>query len=92
MKIIVEIECTPAETRQFLGFPDLQPMQSAVMADLEKRIMREIGRFSPDALLMNWTTSMPEHTERLWKLFGEAFGVLGVPAKPLQSDNGTNNL
>ena len=32
MKITVEIDCTPDEARQFLGLPDMKPMQAALMA------------------------------------------------------------
>ena len=31
MKVTVNVECTPEEARTFLGLPDVQPMQEAVM-------------------------------------------------------------
>ena len=31
MKVTVEVECTPEEARQFLGLPDVVPMQQAAM-------------------------------------------------------------
>jgi Family of unknown function (DUF6489) len=37
MKVNVEIDCTPLEARQFIGLPDVQPMQTAVMDELQKR-------------------------------------------------------
>jgi hypothetical protein len=36
MKITIDMDTTPLELRQFLGFPDVQPMQKAVMTELEK--------------------------------------------------------
>ncbi len=30
MKVTIEIDCTPIEARQFMGLPDVQPMQAAV--------------------------------------------------------------
>ena len=39
MKVTIEIDCTPVEARQFMGLPDVQPMQAAVMAEIEKRVM-----------------------------------------------------
>jgi putative transposase len=41
MKVAVEIDCTPEEARQFMGLPDLQPMQAAVMAEMEKRVLAD---------------------------------------------------
>ncbi len=41
MKVTIEIDCTPLEARQFMGLPDVQPMQTAVLAEMEKRLMAE---------------------------------------------------
>jgi len=51
MKVTVEIDSTPLELRQFLGFPDVQPMQQAVLAELEKRMMAQVEKFSPEGLI-----------------------------------------
>jgi hypothetical protein len=31
-----------------MGLPDVQPMQAAVMAEMEKRVLAEMDRFSPE--------------------------------------------
>jgi uncharacterized protein DUF6489 len=54
MKITVDIDCTPLEARQFMGLPDVEPMQKAAMAEIEKRMMTELERFSPEALFKAW--------------------------------------
>ena len=54
MKITVDVDCTPAEARQFMGLPDVQPMQKAAMAEIERRMMSELERFSPEALMKAW--------------------------------------
>ncbi len=54
MKITVDIDCTPAEARQFLGLPDLEPLQRAALAEMEKRMMAEFERYSPEGLLKTW--------------------------------------
>ena len=48
MKITVNVDCTPLEARQFMGLPDVEPMQKAAMAEIEKRMMAELERFSPE--------------------------------------------
>ena len=54
MKITVNVECTPLEARQFVGLPDVEPMQRAAMAEIEKRMKVELERYSPEALFKAW--------------------------------------
>ena len=54
MKITVDVDCTPLEARQFMGLPDVEPMQKAAMAEIEKRMMAELERYSPEALFKAW--------------------------------------
>jgi len=68
MKISVDIDCTPAEARQFMGLPDLEPMQKAAMAEIEKRMMAEIERFSPEGLLKAWLSMAPLNPDWLQDL------------------------
>ena len=63
MKITVDIDCTPQEARQFLGLPDVQPLQKAAMAEIERRMMAELDRFSPEALLKAWMPMAQVNTE-----------------------------
>ena len=46
MKISVDIECTPIEARQFLGLPNVEPIQNAAMAHIEERILNEMERLA----------------------------------------------
>jgi hypothetical protein len=54
MKVTVNIECTPVEARQFFGLPDLQPMQTAVLAAVERRMLAEAEKFSPEGFMRAW--------------------------------------
>jgi hypothetical protein len=54
MKITVNIDCTPLEARQFMGLPDVEPMQKAAMEEIEKRMKIELERYSPEALFKAW--------------------------------------
>jgi hypothetical protein len=67
MKVTIEVDCTPLEARQFMGLPDVQPIQAAAMAELEKRILTEMERVSPEGLLRNWFVEGPQNAEKLWK-------------------------
>ena len=54
MQITINIDCTPAEARAFMGLPDFEPMQKRAMDELEKRMMDALDRYSPEALLKMW--------------------------------------
>jgi hypothetical protein len=58
MKIKIDTDCTPAEARQFIGLPDLAPLQKAAMAEIEKRMMAELERYSPEGLIKAWMTPL----------------------------------
>ena len=73
MKISVDIECTPIEARQFLGLPNVEPIQNAAMAHIEKQILNEMERFSPEALLKSWFTLSPINQEQMQQFFTNAF-------------------
>ena len=67
MKVTIEVDCTPLEARQFMGLPDVQPIQAAAMAELEKRVRTEMERVSPEGLLRTWFIEGPQNAEKLWK-------------------------
>jgi len=54
MKFTVDLECTPEEARQFLGLPDVVPMQDALMKDIERRMTEGLNAMEPDSLLKLW--------------------------------------
>jgi hypothetical protein len=80
MKINVEIDCTPLEARQFFGLPDVQPMQTAVMEHLQKQMISNIEKVSPEALLQSWFTFDPKLAERFSDMFVTMAGLGGARA------------
>lgn len=82
MKVTVEVDCTPEEARQFMGLPDVQPMQAAVMAEMEKRVLNEMDRFSPEALLKSWMTLTPYSPEQMQAAFMKMFQPGSTTSKP----------
>jgi hypothetical protein len=78
MKVNVEIDCTPLEARQFLGLPDVQPMQVAVMDKLQHQMMDNIQKVSPEALMQSWLSFDPKIAERFQDMFAAMAG-LGSP-------------
>ncbi len=54
MKINVGVDCTPQEMRAFFGLPDLEPMQNAVMDELQRQMMSSINQLSPTTMMKDW--------------------------------------
>ena len=80
MKITMDIECTPAEARIFLGLPDVQPLQAALMAEMEKRTKAEMDRFSPEGLMTAWLSSVPQNAEWFQRLLKSISDQASSPA------------
>ena len=75
MKVNVEIDCTPLEARQFFGFPDVAPMQAAVMDKLQEQMMANIDKVAPEALMQSWLTFDPKLAERFQDMFVAMTGL-----------------
>jgi len=69
MKIHVDIDCTPEEARAFLGLPDVAPMQQALMAELQKRMMANLQAMEPEQLFKTWLPAGLQGWEQLQKAF-----------------------
>ena len=42
MKVTFDIDLTPEEARKLMGLPDLEPMQKAVVKQIQEKIMEEV--------------------------------------------------
>ena len=71
MRATIHIECTPAEARACFGLPDVHPMQAAMMERLQERMLSEMDRFSPEALVNHWLATLPQGVERMQGLFAQ---------------------
>lgn len=74
MKITFDIDCTPEEARAFLGLPDVQPMQQAMMAEVEERMKESIEAMGSDALFKTWLPAGMESFEQMQKMFFAQMG------------------
>ncbi len=74
MKITFDIDCTPEEARAFFGLPDVQPMQKAMMAEVEERMKKNLDAMGPDALFNTWLPAGMESFEQMQKMFFAQMG------------------
>lgn len=75
MKITVNIDCTPLEAREFLGLPNIQPMQDRAMKQMEEKMASAVSSMAPDAILRNWMSFNPEKMADMFKMFGGMTGA-----------------
>jgi hypothetical protein len=68
MKITINVDCTPAEAREFFGLPDLRPLQAAWLAEVEKRLVGDMQKFSPEGIARTWLSGVG--AEWLPNMFG----------------------
>jgi hypothetical protein len=71
MKCTLEVDCTPLEARQFFGLPDIQPLQATIMAEVEKKMLAEMDRFSPEGVLKSWLSMFGQSPEQFQQAFAK---------------------
>jgi hypothetical protein len=69
MKVNVEVDCSPEEARAFLGLPDVQPMQEALMKELEQRLRANLQAMDPEVMARTWLPAGIQGIEQLQKMF-----------------------
>jgi hypothetical protein len=69
MKIRIDIECSPDEARAFFGLPAVEPMQKAMVAEIEERLKETLGTMTPEALFKTWMPAGVEGFEQMQKAF-----------------------
>jgi hypothetical protein len=76
MKLNVEIDCTPAEARAFLGLPDVTALNEHLVAEMKKRMDANIALAAPEELMRNWMAFGGQASEQFLKLMSAASGGL----------------
>ena len=69
MKINIEVDCTPEEARQFLGLPDVQPIQEMMSEHMQERVKTAMNLFDPETLMKSWFPMGGAGLEDLQKAF-----------------------
>jgi Tfp pilus assembly PilM family ATPase len=74
MKVHIDIDCTPEEARSFLGLPDVQPVQAAMMHELEQRLKSAMQAMDPETLMKTWLPAGIANMEQMQRMFWQQFG------------------
>lgn len=71
MKIKIDIDCTPQEARDFLGLPNVGPMQEVLMEQLQKKLEENIQSLDPETLVKTWLPLTMQGWGEVQKMFWE---------------------
>lgn len=77
MKLNIEIDCTPAEARAFLGLPDVTGLNDHLVAEMQKRMDANMASMQPDELMKTWTSIGVQAQDQFRRLMEAA--VAGAP-------------
>ena len=90
MKLHFDIDCTPEEARQFLGLPDVVPMQDALMKQLQDKLSENIRTLDPETLAKTWIPITMQNWSDMQKMFWNNIGA-GATRAPRSSSPGAGS-
>ena len=76
MKIHIDIDCTPAEARAFLGLPDLTPVHAAYLERMETLVREGLSPEDVETMMRAWmplASNLEQWQQAFWQTMG------GVP-------------
>jgi Family of unknown function (DUF6489) len=72
MKVTIEVECTPMEARNFLGLPDVEPLNAFMIEQVKSRIEQNIQQMQPDEIMKSWSIYGVQAQDQFFKLMQTA--------------------
>ncbi len=81
MKVNVEIDCSPAEARAFLGLPDVTAVNEHLTGEMIRRMDANMESLEPDALMRQWTVYGGQMTDTFMNLMRQAAVTPGQGTK-----------
>ncbi len=73
MKVTIDIDCTPEEARTFLGLPDVQPLQEAMLKEMEVKMKASLEKMDPETFMKSWLPMSLDGFEQIQKAFWGQF-------------------
>jgi hypothetical protein len=80
MKVTIDIDCSAAEAREFLGLPDVTPLNDFLVGEMQKRMQSNLDMMKPEELLKSWMAFGGQATEQFRQLMTAA--AKGGMSKP----------
>lgn len=80
MKLKIDIDCTPEEARQFLGLPNVAPLQDSMMKEIEEKMRENIRTLDPETFVKTWLPAAAQGWGDMQKMFWGQMGMTPPPA------------
>ena len=77
MKITVNVEATAQEMRDFLGLPNVQPLQEEMLATIRENMKKGVSGFDALKLMQPLLPAQMQSIEMLQKAFWDALAKAG---------------
>ncbi len=81
MKAKLEVDCTPAEARAFLGLPDVAALNDHMVKEMRRRMDANLAAAAPEELMRNWMSFGGQASEQFMKLMTAATSARPVAPK-----------
>lgn len=75
MKFTVNVECSPEEARRFMGLPDVTPINEALVAEMGKRMEKNLALMSGEAMMNSWMSVGTQAQDAFVKMMTSAAGA-----------------
>ena len=75
MKVTFDIDCTPEEARQFLGLPNIAPIQDRMLKEMEGRMLEGMQSLDPETFMKTWMPITMDSWQEMQKYFWAQMGV-----------------
>ncbi len=72
MNVKVEVDCTPAEARAFLGLPDVSAVNERLVKEMTARMEANMALVAPEELMKTWMAFGGEASQQFMKLMNSA--------------------
>lgn len=79
MKFTVNVECSPEEARRFMGLPDVTPINEALVAEMGKRMEKNLSLMSGEAMMNSWMSVGTQAQDAFVKMMTSAAGAAIAP-------------
>ena len=74
MKVTIEVDCSAAEARAFLGLPDVTGINEHLVEEMKRRMDDNLKAMQPEELMKSWFAFGGQATEQFRKLMMAATG------------------
>lgn len=81
MKVTIDVDCTPEEARRFMGLPDVQPMQEAVMREMQDRLLSNLRSMDPESLWKAWMPAAATGFDQMQRFWSQFRGAAEAPGR-----------